>query len=187
MSKGETVKNRKQISKIAKTIFNTALKANTLKETGDGLEFISGVLQSHPDIVRFFRDIFQSKENHQKVLDEIIAKGSVDKITAGYCIFLLEQRNFDWLPQIHTLYQRLADIHLGQDRAVVHTPFPLSAEDTKQLLQSLEKITGKKIFITEQIDKSLIAGVSVTMGSMIFDGSLSNQLLRIEKEISNAS
>ena len=96
-------------------------------------------------------------------------------------------RKIEWVPLISEYYQRLADEQFGREVAMVSTPFPLSKDDKKLLIKTLSSITGKKISLNEKIDSSLIAGLSVRIGSTIFDGSLSNQLQRIEKEICNAS
>ena len=104
-----------------------------------------------------------------------------------YFLYLLQLRSIGSIIGVYEHYERLADAYLGQERAVITTPVPMSMEKRTALGKSLSRMTGKKIILREHIDPSLIAGVSVRIGSTIFDGSVSSQLRRIKKEICNAS
>lgn len=181
------MKDRKKISKLAKTIFIKAVNAKQVKATGDSLKVMSELISKTPEVLTFLSDIFQPASRHQQVLDELTSKLGFSPIAVSYFRGLLVERHIDWVTMLSAYYQRLADRHLNQEEAVVLTPLPLKREDRESLIASLSRITGKKIIMKEQIDPSLIAGLKVMIGSTIFDGSLSHQLQRIEKEIRHAS
>ncbi|MFC1849746.1 ATP synthase F1 subunit delta [candidate division CSSED10-310 bacterium] len=180
------VKDRKQIRKFAKALFNTAIQLKSVEQTALSLSTMASLFENNPDILSFFGNIFQSEERHQQVLNSIAKEADLDPLASEYFNILLELRHLNWVPMIFEYYQRLADDYLEQERATVYTPTSLEGIEKKSLINSLSSMTGKKILLHEEIDPSLIAGVSVRIGSMIFDGSLSNQLQRIEKEICDA-
>lgn len=181
------MKDRKKIIKIAKSVFSQAVKENSVKKTGINLKFMSRLLRENPDILHFFNDIFQSSGRHRAVLKELAQKAGFNKLSQNYFLYLLELRSMGSVSRVYEHYRRLSDAYLGQERAVVITPTPMKLEKRTALGKALSRMTGKKIILREHIDPSLIAGVSVRIGSTIFDGSVSNQLQRIKKEICNAS
>lgn len=180
------MKDRRKINKLVKAIFADAVKTKSIKQTGDSFKTMAGLLEKNPEILVFFKDIFQSEERHGSVLKTIAGKADFSGVALMYIERLQAEHHMDWLPLIHESFQRKADLYLGQERATVMTPFKLSPSDRDALQEALNALTGRKVFLREYLDPTLIAGVKVRIGSMVFDGSLSNQLQRIEKEISNA-
>ena len=60
---------------------------------------------------------------------------------------------------------------------------PLSAEEEKQLVASLEKMTGKHIEPLYYMDPSIIGGMIVQIGDRLIDGSLKRQLTDMQHSL----
>ena len=56
------------------------------------------------------------------------------------------------------------------------TPYEIDKETKEKIAGLLSGKTNKKIVLSEKIDKEIIAGITVKLGSMIIDGSLSGKL-----------
>ena len=56
--------------------------------------------------------------------------------------------------------------------AEVASVFPLTEEQKKELKDKLSKRLGQNIALKEKVDPKLIAGVVITLGSVVIDGSL---------------
>jgi F-type H+-transporting ATPase subunit delta len=46
---------------------------------------------------------------------------------------------------------------------------------------ALEKLAGRKVNLKTQIDPALLGGGIATVGSMVYDGSLKTQLVRLRR------
>ena len=46
---------------------------------------------------------------------------------------------------------------------------------------ALEKLSGRKVNLTIEIDPSLLGGAVAQVGSMVYDGSLKTQLARLRR------
>jgi F-type H+-transporting ATPase subunit delta len=84
------------------------------------------------------------------------------------------------LPEIRAQFEALKDEREGVMEAAVQSAFELSDAQLRDLVQRLEKKTGRKIRARVEIDKDLIAGVRVILGDKVIDGSARAQLGALE-------
>jgi len=71
--------------------------------------------------------------------------------------------------------------------AKVVSAFPLSQEQRQRLRKRLEATLGTSLTIQEQVDPALIAGLTVTVGHLVFDGSLASKLQRATRHVQRAT
>jgi|SRR5687767_1940366 F-type H+-transporting ATPase subunit delta len=93
---------------------------------------------------------------------------------------LAENKRIELLPQIRSQFEALKNEREGVIEAEVHSAFELSPEQLADLVQRLEKRTGRKVKATVEIHKDLIAGVKVILGDKVIDGSARAQLGALE-------
>jgi F-type H+-transporting ATPase subunit delta len=62
----------------------------------------------------------------------------------------------------------------------VISAFELSAAQLADVVQRLEKKTGRKVRAKVQLDKELIGGIKVVLGDKVIDGSARGQLSALE-------
>lgn len=69
---------------------------------------------------------------------------------------------------------QLDRLHVSQDvgEAVVSTAFALSSEQRNRLSAKISEKLGRQIALNEKITPEIIAGLAVSVGSLVFDGSL---------------
>ena len=60
--------------------------------------------------------------------------------------------------------------------ARVVSAFPLSEEQRRALRERLTKRLGREVAITEEINDRLVAGFTITLGSLVLDGSLASKV-----------
>ena len=64
--------------------------------------------------------------------------------------------------------------------AEVQSAFELSDAQARDLVQRLEKKTGRNVRVRIEINKDLIAGVRVILGDKVIDGSARAQLAALD-------
>lgn len=69
-------------------------------------------------------------------------------------------------------------------RAEICTAFALTEEQRKKLLDRLKEKLERDIMINEQVDSKLVAGLIITLGNLVFDGSFLNKVKEIVNESS---
>ena len=56
------------------------------------------------------------------------------------------------------------------------TPYEITIPKREKIIAVLSKKSGKEISLEEEIDKNIIAGITIKLGSLVIDGSLANKL-----------
>jgi F-type H+-transporting ATPase subunit delta len=93
---------------------------------------------------------------------------------------LAENGRLGLLPEIRAQFEALRNEREGVVEADVYSAFELTKTQLADLLQRLEKKTGRKVKAKVQLDKELIGGVKVIIGDKVLDGSARAQLGALE-------
>jgi len=93
---------------------------------------------------------------------------------------LAENKRIELLPEIRSQFEALKNEREGVVQAEVHSAFELTEAQLADLVQRLEKRTGRKVKASIEIRKDLIAGVKVVLGDKVIDGSARAQLAALE-------
>ena len=105
------------------------------------------------------------------------------KLTAegeNFARVLAENKRLELLPLIHEQFEALKNEREGVIEAEVQSGFELTKAQLADLVQRLEKKTGRKVRTQVRIDKDLIGGVKVVLGDKVIDGSARAQLAALE-------
>ena len=68
-------------------------------------------------------------------------------------------------------------------KAVIDTAFELSNEQIEEIKTSLENRFNKKIEVEQNINTELLAGAVVKVDDLVIDGSLREQLRKLESQL----
>ncbi|MET0104685.1 MAG: F0F1 ATP synthase subunit delta [Sedimenticola sp.] len=84
---------------------------------------------------------------------------------------------------IATLYEVLKAESEKVLNVHVRSAYALEANQEKQIADALKDKLGREITITSEQDESLIGGVHIRAGDMVFDGSVSGRLQQLANEL----
>jgi F-type H+-transporting ATPase subunit delta len=93
---------------------------------------------------------------------------------------LAENKRMELLPEIRAQFEVLKNGREGVVEAEVHSAFELTDAQVADLVQRLERTTGRKVRAQVRVDKELIGGVKVVLGDKVIDGSARAQLGALE-------
>ena len=71
----------------------------------------------------------------------------------------------------------------GIDLAEVRTALPLDDEQRDAITQRLHELTGNRIEINEVVDETLIGGLTVLIGDLLYDASVRTRLERLRTRL----
>jgi F-type H+-transporting ATPase subunit delta len=93
---------------------------------------------------------------------------------------LAHNDRLELLPEIRQRFEVLKNEREGVVEAEVQSAFELSDAQLKDLVQRLEKKTGRKVRAHVSVDRELIGGVKIVLGDKVIDGSARAQLGALE-------
>jgi F-type H+-transporting ATPase subunit delta len=109
-----------------------------------------------------------------------ILSGKLTGDAENFVRVLAENGRLNLLPEIRAQFEVLKNEREGVVEAEVQSAFELTEAQVADLVQRLEKKTGRKVRTQVHIDKDLIGGVKVLLGDKVIDGSARAQLAALE-------
>ena len=109
-----------------------------------------------------------------------ILAGKLSGDAENFVRVLAQNGRLGLLGEIRSQFEALKNEREGVLEAEVHSAFELADPQLADLVQRLEKKTGRKVRTKVEIDKNLIAGVRIVLGDKVIDGSARAQLGALE-------
>lgn len=130
--------------------------------------------------------IQQADKSRQQLIGELeqrIAKEAVNKACELIQDTLPEQFKQDvhahWIDDLlEEGFTKLERLHIPDDlrEVKVTSAFSLSEEQRKNLAKKLKTTLGREVTFKEEVNPKVVAGLIITIGSLVLDGSLKNRI-----------
>ncbi len=122
-------------------------------------------------------------EVKRKVIAEVAGKMGLDVAVRNFIYLVVDHRRTEILPEMEEAFLSELNERLGIVDAEVTSAHELNDDEKRQLRAVLEQRTGKKVEARFQIDGALLGGAVVRLGSTIYDGSVRDQLKRLQEQL----
>ena len=109
-----------------------------------------------------------------------ILAGRLEGQAENFVRVLAENDRLALLPEIRAQFDALKNAREGVVEAEVLSAFELSEAQVADLVQRLEKKTGRQVRAKVTLDRELIGGIKVVLGDKVIDGSARAQLGALE-------
>jgi len=146
------------------------------------LNDIGNALQETPELVSVIKSKLVATENKKSLLGQLLAEG-FDAEVKNFFNVIIDKGREEALEAIISEYQALSDEKNGIVCVTVQTAAPLSEEQMKALAVSVKARTGKDARFETEIDESIIGGVKLIIGDLIFDASVTGQLSALKQQL----
>ena len=157
------------------------LKNQILQETEKEKDSIIKDARSHGEEI-----IQQAEKSRQQLLAELeerIEKEAINKACELIQDTLPEQFkqvvHAHWIEDlIENGFSQLERLRLPEDikEAKVVSAFSLNDEQRKKLSKKLKDALGRDLALKEEVDPKVVAGIVITIGSLVLDGSFKNKI-----------
>ena len=172
---------------IAKRYARALVELSEEKKTVDAaradLAAFVGAVETHPAVQKLFASPVFTPNDKKTVIKEIAAKLGMQPGTQRFVEHLAETGRIRYVRDVYAAFEEL--LAEKQNRAVARltTATPLNGGDLADIKKRLETVTGKQVDIKSQVEPSLIGGAKAQIGSVIFDGSVKNQLNKMRDQL----
>ncbi len=109
-----------------------------------------------------------------------ILSGKLSGEAENFVRVLARNDRLSLLPEIRLQFEVLKNEREGVIEAEVQSAFELNEAQLNDLVQRLEKRTGRKVRPHVSVDRELIGGVKIVLGDKVIDGSARAQLAALE-------
>ena len=122
----------------------------------------------------------------EAVLEGLIEKAKPSRTTSNFLRVLQRNGRVTELSLINQRFEEVLEERSGIVSGQVISAHELDGSAQSELTTNLEKLTGKKVRLSYQIDKDHIGGVVARVGSTVYDTSVRTQLENLKAELIGA-
>lgn len=162
--------------RYATALFELASKQKVLDVVENDLSEISAMIASSPELASLLSSPIIAKEALNKAVKALLVKSKTSELTLKFCDVLSENRRLALLPEIAISYNELTAKARGEVTAEITSATPLDKDKLKEIIASCAKVTGKKVKVKESVNKDILGGFIIKIGSKMLDNSIDGQL-----------
>ena len=168
----------------ARALFDAALDENRLEPVREQLQQLVEAEKSVPELRELLRNPQLDPRSKSAALEELLEGG--EDLLRKFLLVLVSKGRAGQLEEISREFDRMVAEHEGVIHAELTTAVELSEDDAQELLQQIERASGRKVEATRSVDPNLIGGIVLQVGSHRLDASVRGRLERLRRELATA-
>ena len=148
----------------------------------EDMQFIRGTLEGSRDFRLCLASPAVAHEKKLAVLEAILT-GRVQDVTLRFVRLLTLRRREVLLLPIARAYEHIRDERLGITNVQARVRFAPSDREMLRIQRTLEEKLNARVRLRVEEDTSLIGGMVLRIGDIVYDGSVAHQLERLRGQI----
>ncbi len=147
------------------------------------LEDFRATYDESAELRNFLTSPAVSREDKHGVIEKLLARLGGSKIIRNFLFVMADNQRTHLLPEMVDTFELVLRQRQGIAEAEVTSAMALSAGQRSALVQTLERLSGKKIQARYSLQPELLGGAVVRIGDTIYDGSVRNRLERLRARL----
>lgn len=176
---------RASAARYAKALLDVAVAEADPEQVERDLTAFSDLLREHESLRAALTNPGVPSSGKRGVVEQLLRRLTPAPPVAKLLLLLIDRDRLVVLPDLLAVYRERLMEHRHVVRAEITTAQPLSEARTAELRQRLAAMTGRTVTLTTKVDPSIIGGGVARIGSMVYDGSVANQLRAIRQRLAN--
>jgi len=168
--------------RYASAVFRLGLEENRLEEVFRDLTVLVELFEVSPMFERYLKSPIIGEERKKEALTDRLG-GHISQRTLAFLKFLVKKKR---IRALRAILERFRELWNEERRLVevrVTTALRLEVDQRETLSEKIEKLTGRKVELAEEIDPWILGGAVVSYGDRVIDGSIRTQLGLMRKRM----
>ena len=169
----------------ARALVEAAKEQGKLAEVSRDLGDFVQASRDVPELASLLENPEIDHRAKQAVLEELLAGG--EELVRNLLLVAAEKGRAGEIAEIQREVEALVAAEERRLEVVLTTAYELSDAEATEILQQIEKRTGRQLEATRRVDPSLIGGFVLQAGSMRADASVRGRLERLRHDLARRS
>lgn len=165
----------------AEALFSLGLEDKKLIKLQDEGKALSEIIHDNEDFLLLIDSRFMSREERQDIASKILK--DFDEDIVNFVKVLIANNRTNYIKDILEAFNSLCNEYKGVKEGLIYSAFPLDKETINKIKNKISQIEGMDVELISRIDPSLIGGVKVVINSHVYDGSIKNQLEKLQIDL----
>jgi F-type H+-transporting ATPase subunit delta len=167
-------------------LFELARDAKAIDGVEASLATVRQALTDSPEFKALTTSPLLGRVDAAKGIAAVAGVLQLDATTTSFLGVLAHNRRLNQLPAIIRAFRGLASLHRGETTAEVTSAHPLSDAQVGELKQQLRQRIGRDVAVELNVDKDLLGGLVVRIGSQMIDSSIRTRLNSLAHKMKTA-
>ena len=165
----------------ARALFDAAKENDRLARVREELGDFVAAIEEVPELRELLRNPEVDSRARAAALDDVL--GDADELLRNFLRLLSEKGRSGQIETIHEEFERLAAAEERRLEVELTTAQELTDEEEREILEQIERVSGRKVEATRKVDPDLIGGVVLQAGTLRVDASVRGRLERLRHEL----
>lgn len=165
----------------AEALFSLGLEDKKLTKLQDEGKALSEIIHDNEDFLLLLDSRFMSREERQDIASKILK--DFDEDIVNFVKVLITNNRTNFIKDVLEAFNSLCNEYKGVKEGLIYSAFPLNKETINKIKNKISQIEGMDVELISRIDPSLIGGVKVVINSHVYDGSIKNQLEKMQIDL----
>lgn len=174
--------NKAIARRYAYAIFEIASEKNRAEKFAQDLKTIINQIDNNPAIKKFIYGRLVPAKAKKEFISKI-APREIDQMVLNFIYLVMDKSREQYLTGIVDAFDQLAAEEKRIVPAQVQTAIPLTEGQIDQLEKQLSKKIGQSVKAKITVEPSLIGGMAVRIGDIVYDGSIVKKLDMLKEHL----
>ena len=174
---------RASAARYARVLLDALVAEGNPEQVEQDLAAFDALVRRTPDLQKAFGNPAVPPTAKRGIVDQLLAQLKISGPGARLLLLLAERDRLEVLCDLVVAYRERLMEYRRIVRAEVTTASPLAPERVAQLEERLTAATGRRVTLTTRVDPALIGGAVARVGSVVYDSSIANQLVRMRERL----
>ena len=175
LASGDLISDR-----YASALYDFAAEKKVVDPVLNDLLNLKKILNDNKELNLVIRSPLISSPDKLNIFNSLLQKINANELTNTFLKVIEKNKRFINLPLIINKFQKINSEKRGDVIADITSAIELSNEQKNELQTNLQKTLGDKLSLNYIINKKIIGGLIVKVGSKMIDSSLSSKINKIK-------
>ena len=167
--------------RYSRALFEVSQDSNDLDKVENDIKNFKLIYDKNLEVRNFIKDPSQIITEQNKLVNLISDKLNFSKNVQKFLLLLIEKRRIFFVNKIIESFLRLCSQKRGEIKASLISSKELSQTELNNISTDLSKSMGSTLKFDFKVDKELIGGLKLQLGSIMIDTSIRNKLKKYEQ------
>ena len=169
--------------RYSRALFEVANEANEIEKVEKDIKTFQLLLENTSELKNFIHNPTQSLETQNNVINLLSEKLNFSNNLKNFFLLLIEKRRIFFVLKILKSFLILCSKKRGEIKASLISSKDLSQTELENISKELSSSMQSTIKFDYKIDKELIGGLKLQLGSIMIDSSIKSKLKKFEQQM----
>ena len=174
------MKKRVLVKRYSQGFLNTVRDEDEYKALYQELRGFQELLTDQEELRRTLLSPFLPTSKKVELAEELLTRASFQRKNKRFILLLIENGRFEIFSELLESLPEFWNESKGVATYEVSSVIPLTEDQKMKLTKKLEQLEQKPVFLKYREDSSLVGGLSVQKGNIIYDASIRGNLERLK-------